>query len=241
MWLDVPKRALEILESRRLNIAAAIHAAEHAILSLMPTFVISSPGDVRTECKVAKKELGKNLKRANESRPQKSNSTERQIQLQPPARQRPARLTFYDAKGGAAGSGIAGKAFEFIDLLLRRAVARIEACLCVTPQGCVECVCDERCKEQNVVMSKAGAGVILRCLLGWEVDVDSLPWGEDFEGEGGGGELAGGLETVIEATEVPVRTGRAVQVIRNDNGCEGAARHMTDDITYEHSMITPRA
>lgn len=214
MWLDVPKRALEILESRRLNIAAAIHAAEHAILSLMPTFVISSPGDVWTECKVAKKELGKNLKLANESRSQKSNSTAPQPQLQPPARQRPARLTFYDAKGGAAGSGIAGKAFEFIDLLLRRAVARIEACLCVTPQGCVECVCDERCKEQNVVMSKAGAGVILRCLLGWEVDVDSLPWGEDFEGEEGDGELAGGLETVIEATEVPVRAGAAVRVIR---------------------------
>ncbi|KAL2012668.1 hypothetical protein VTN00DRAFT_193 [Thermoascus crustaceus] len=217
MWLDVPKRALEILESRRLNIAAAIHAAEHAILSLMPTFVISSPGDVRTECKVAKKELGKNLKLANESRPQQksvSNSTAPQPRLQPPARQRPARLTFYDAKGGAAGSGIAGKAFEFIDLLLRRAVARIEACLCVTPQGCVECVCDERCKEQNVVMSKAGAGVILRCLLGWEIDVDSLPWGEDFEGEEGGGELAGGLETVIEATEVPVRAGTTVRVIR---------------------------
>jgi ATP-dependent helicase YprA (DUF1998 family) len=35
----------------------------------------------------------------------------------------------------------------------------------------LECVCDERCKEMNVVMSKAGAGVILRCLLGWEVDV----------------------------------------------------------------------
>lgn len=214
MWLDVPKRALEILESRRLNIAAAIHAAEHAVLSLMPTFVISSPGDVRTECKVAKKELGKNLRRANEaSRSQKSVSTG--PQLQPPARQRPARLTFYDAKGGASGSGIAAKAFEFVDLLLRRAVSRIEACLCVTPQGCVECVCDERCKEQNVVMSKAGAGVILRCLLGWEVDVDSLPWGEDFEGEEGGGELAGGLETVVEATEVPGRPGATVRVFGN--------------------------
>ncbi|KAJ5176035.1 ATP-dependent helicase hrq1 [Penicillium canariense] len=67
MWLDVPSRAIEILESHRLNIAAAIHAAEHAVLSLLPSFVISSPGDVRTECKVAKKELGRGLRRANES------------------------------------------------------------------------------------------------------------------------------------------------------------------------------
>lgn len=203
MWLDVPKRAMEILESRRLNIAAAIHAAEHAVLSLMPTFVISSPGDVRTECKVPKKELGKNLRRANEHHRQQSKPGP--VDLQPPARQRPARLTFYDAKGGSSGSGIASKAFEFIDLLLRRAVSRIETCTCVTPQGCIECVCDERCKEQNVVMSKAGAGVVLRCILGWDVDIDSLPWGEDTEGEGESGELAGGYETIIEAREVPVR------------------------------------
>ncbi|KAH8424565.1 ATP-dependent 3'-5' DNA helicase [Aspergillus melleus] len=206
MWLDVPKTALEILKSRYLNIAAAIHAAEHAVLSLLPSFVISSPGDVRTECKVAKKELGKNLKMAVDARNQTAAEKEniRKL-LQPPARQRPARLTFYDAKGGSCGSGIASKAFEFIDVLLRRAVSRVEACQCLTPQGCLECVCDERCKEMNSVMSKAGAGVVLRCLLGWEVDVDSLPWGENVDGDDGLGELAGGLETVIPAREVPFR------------------------------------
>jgi len=51
MWLDIPREALEILDSHRLNIAGAIHAAEHAVLSLMPNYVISMPGDVRTECK----------------------------------------------------------------------------------------------------------------------------------------------------------------------------------------------
>ncbi|QKX60655.1 uncharacterized protein TRUGW13939_07801 [Talaromyces rugulosus] len=232
MWLDVPKQALEILESRRLNIAAAIHAAEHAVLSLLPTFVISLPGDVRTECKVAKKELGKNLKRANESSldgsTTKITATKNQFKqhgpvnrdfLEPPRRQRPARLTFYDAKGGSSGSGIALKAFEFIDSLLRRAVARIENCTCVTPQGCVECVCDERCKERNVVMSKAGATVVLKCLLGWDIDVDALPWGEDFEGDEGGGEIVGGYETVVVAEEVRGRIGGQVRVHgREDDG-----------------------
>jgi DEAD/DEAH box helicase domain-containing protein len=66
----------------------------------------------------------------------------------------------------------------------------------------------------NVVMSKAGAGVILRCLLGWEVDVDALPWGEELDGEAfGAGELAGGLETVIKAGDVPWKNG-----CRPDNG-----------------------
>ena len=106
MWLDVPKSALEILNSRRLNVAGAIHAAEHAILSLMPQFVISMPGDVRTECKNALKEFA----------------------TKETSRKRPARLTFYDAKGGAGGSGISTKAFEFIDLLLVRACDRVAAC-----------------------------------------------------------------------------------------------------------------
>jgi DEAD/DEAH box helicase domain-containing protein len=132
-------------------------------------------------------------------------------QLRPPARQRPARLTFYDAKGGSCGSGIARKAFEFVDSLLRRAVARIEACICITPKGCLECVCDERCKEMNSVMSKAGAAVVLRCLLGWEVDVESLPWGEvDNDGVDELGELAGGLETVILASEIPWRSSEPI-------------------------------
>ncbi|KAK5806539.1 hypothetical protein VI817_000797 [Penicillium citrinum] len=204
MWLDVPSHAIEILESHNLNIAAAIHAAEHAVLSLLPSFVISSPGDVRTECKVAKKELGRALSRANDDAEQEKMKKA----LQPPKRQRPARLTFYDAKGGSCGSGIASKAFEFIGLLLRRAVTRIENCTCILPQGCIECCCDERCKEMNVVMSKAGAGVILRCLLGWEIDVDSLPWGEELNGEEfNAGELAGGLETVIQAKNVPWKSG----------------------------------
>ena len=186
MWLDVPKTALAILNCRRLNVAGAIHAAEHAILSLMPQFVISMPGDVRTECKVAIKEFAK----------------------KETSRKRPARLTFYDAKGGAGGSGISTKAFEFIDTLLLRACERVGACHCV--EGCVECVCSERCKEQNVVMSKAGSEVILKSLLGREaeIDVQALPWGPEDESN------PAGIETVVAAEEVPLAHGRTVEDIK---------------------------
>ncbi|KUI56859.1 Putative ATP-dependent helicase HRQ1 [Cytospora mali] len=155
MWIDLPKRALDILDSRRLHVAGAIHAAEHAVMSLVPNFVLSMPGDVRTECKNSLKEFAR----------------------QATSRKRPARLTFYDAKGGAGGSGINTKAFEFVDLLLRQAVERVEACLCAS--GCPECVTSEFCKEANEVMSKAGCEVILKSLLGLEIDVDALPMGPE--------------------------------------------------------------
>jgi DEAD/DEAH box helicase domain-containing protein len=182
MWLDVPKRALEILVERRLNVAGAIHAAEHAILSLMPNFVISMPGDVRTECKIGIKEFAKKETH----------------------RKRPARLTFYDAKGGAGGSGISTKAFEFIDLLLKQAVQRVEACHC--HEGCLECVASENCKHANEVMSKAGSEVILKCFLNIEIDIEALPMGPEEHSPVG-------IETVVLAETVRPRAGKSVEVI----------------------------
>ncbi|ROT38704.1 P-loop containing nucleoside triphosphate hydrolase protein, partial [Sodiomyces alkalinus F11] len=180
MWLDVPKQALEILAVRRLHVAASIHAAEHAILSLMPNFVISMPGDVRTECKVALKEFAK-----------------RETQ-----RKRPGRLTFYDAKGGAGGSGISTKAFEHIDHLLKQALTRVEACFC--ERGCVECVASEMCMESNEVMSKAGSQVILKSLLNLDIDLEVLPMGPEEHSPAG-------IETVVVAQPVPPRDRSALQ------------------------------
>lgn len=186
MWLDVPKSALEILQERRLHSAAAIHAAEHAVMSLLPTFVISMPDDVRTECKVALKEFAK-------------------IETQ---RKRPARLTFYDAKGGAGGSGINTKAFDHIDQLLRDALRRVEQCHC--ERGCVECVCSEQCHESNEVMSKAGCQVVLKSLLDFNIDVEELPMGpEEFS--------PAGIETVVAAQPVPAR-GQTVARVAQGKG-----------------------
>ena len=183
LWIDVPKQAMEILTERRINIAAAIHAAEHAILSLMPTYVISMPMDVKTECKLQIKEFAKKQT----------------------MRKRPARLTFYDAKGGAGGCGISSKAFEFIDLLLEKAENRIETCKCES--GCMECCCSETCKDANIVMSKAGAGVILKVLLGIPIDIDALPWGPEEE------KVQAGIETVRIAEEVRPRAGNKIEVV----------------------------
>ncbi|KAL7782532.1 hypothetical protein V8C37DRAFT_397827 [Trichoderma ceciliae] len=147
MWIDIPHQILEVLRDGQLNAAAAIHAAEHVIMSLLLAFVISLPGDVRTECKVALREFAKKETR----------------------RKRPARLTFYDAKGGANGSGVSTKAFDHIDHILKRALQRVEDCCC--QQGCVECVASGICGESDEVISKAGCLVILKSLLGVEIRI----------------------------------------------------------------------
>ncbi|KAF4125296.1 DEAD/DEAH box helicase domain-containing protein [Geosmithia morbida] len=183
MWLDVPKTALEILASRRLHMAAAIHAAEHAIISLLPTFVVSMLGDVRTECKSAIKEFGK----------------------KETSRKRPARLTFYDTKGGAGGSGINTKAFDHLDALLRDALDRVEKCGC--HRGCVECVTLELCQESNEVISKAGCRVVLRSVLGMDIDVDGLPMGPEDHSPVG-------VETIVAAQ--PVMTRMTAQIKKEE-------------------------
>ncbi|CAK7565389.1 MAG: ATP-dependent 3'-5' DNA helicase [Sporothrix epigloea] len=184
-WLDVPASGLAVLERRRLHMAAAIHAAEHAVLSLLPNVVISLPGDVRTECKSGLKEF--------HNRPVTQ-------------RKRPARLTFYDAKGGSCGTGITAKAFDFADVLLQQALARIESCACgqfVTEdglpasRGCLECIASPNCHHANTVISKAGAVVVLRSLLGLPIDEEALPMGPEAG-------LPPGPETVVLALPVPI-------------------------------------
>ncbi len=191
MWLDVPKFALDILVEHRLSVAGAIHAAEHAVLSLLPTYVVSMPGDVRTECKV----------------PQKEYATKQT------SRKRPARLTFYDAKGGASGSGISTKAFEYVDLLLNQALERIDSCGC--HEGCTECVRSELCKHGSEVIDKTGAGVVIKALLGKAIDIDALPWGP---------EESVGIETVVLADPVLPR-GRTVQEVAIKRELRGGGIH----------------
>ena len=110
----------------------------------------------------------------------------------PPARQRPARLTFYNANGGSTNSSITTKIFKFIGLswvglqpnprqpykfinsLLSRANICIKTCTCVSPQNCIECRCEECCKEQNLIISKTGVDMMLKYLLDMEVGLDLL-------------------------------------------------------------------
>ena len=142
LWIDIPKRALDLCASKELNMAGAIHAAQHGIMNILPRYIVAGVDEIQTECKAPEKEFA-----------------ERQT-----SRKRPARLVFYDSKGGIYGSGLSSKVFEHIDDILSAALQRIEECPC--EDGCPECVAATYCKENSLVLSKPGALVLLHCILG---------------------------------------------------------------------------
>ncbi|KAK0240550.1 P-loop containing nucleoside triphosphate hydrolase protein [Armillaria nabsnona] len=165
MWLDVPKQIPGWLNNKGIKPAAAIHAAEHAFLN---KFALAQ--DVRTECKAEEKEV----KIEKESK-----------------RKRPARLIFCDHVGQGMGSGVTAKAFDNVYDILHKAYEAIVSCDCEDVKGCVQ---SPSCKEGNKVCSKSGALVILKALLGYEVDPDSIPDEHDtFEG---------GTDTIVSASHV---------------------------------------
>lgn len=152
-WIDVPLAAIEKLVARRHSVAASIHAAEHAIMTLIPHFVASGTLDTATECRIAERDSfrgSSSMKRA-------------------------ARLTFYDRTDGSNGCGTSFRTFQFLDKLIRRAYQAIFCCNCTEEQGCPRCTISPNCSGQ--ISNKVGAAVILRTLMGEDVAVDSIPLG----------------------------------------------------------------
>ncbi|KAI0664969.1 P-loop containing nucleoside triphosphate hydrolase protein [Cubamyces menziesii] len=172
MWLDVPKAALEIMRASGMNPAEAIHSAQHAFLNRFALAV-----DLRTECKVPEKEY-------------KAAASQRK---------RPARLIFYEPSGKTGG--VAVKAFDHVNDILRDAHDRVESCGC--EEGCTECVDSPSCKEGNVVASKAGALIVLKALLGRPIDVELLQHEPSDEVDM--------FDTVVEATSVRAAEGVEVE------------------------------
>ncbi|CAO1623576.1 unnamed protein product [Parajaminaea phylloscopi] len=201
-WIDVPMWLVHTLTDAEINAAAAIHAAEHALLSLTPMFVVSMTGDVRTECKIAEREY------------MKSKAT---------TRKRPARLIFYDMPG--QNSGVCERAFEHLDGLIRIAIAVIEACGCV--EGCPGCVTSQICAYANQVTSKMGALGVLRGLIGLEPFEHPLP-PQDEEGHAGS-HLTSRREalshTIAEAVPVRVVATQRPQAMTSSNQDQGEDGH----------------
>lgn len=154
-WIDIPRAVLDIVKSKSLSTAGGIHAAQHAIMNILPLFIsggaTTNPntkftstvgeGELMTECKAPEKEFA-----------------HRQTK-----RKRPARLIFYDSRGGSRGSGISAKTFELIDDIIYATYMRVRECEC--EYGCPSCVAGSFCKEMLLVMSKPAAILILAGLL----------------------------------------------------------------------------
>lgn len=160
LWIDIPHSAIEAIKEKKLNPAGGIHAAQHAIMNVLPLFITggattnsnarwtSSIGDAElsTECKAPQKEFASRQSR----------------------RKRPARLIFHDSKGGSQGTGISAKTFEFIDEIIQTTYQRVNGCEC--DWGCPMCVTGSFCKENMLVMSKPAAIIILGVLIGHKLE-----------------------------------------------------------------------
>ncbi|KAI0374726.1 DEAD/H helicase [Pilatotrama ljubarskyi] len=174
MWLDVPKSALDLMRACGMNPAEAIHSAQHAFLNRFALAI-----DLKTECKVPEKEY-------------KAAASQRK---------RPARLIFYEPSGKTGG--VAVKAFDHVNDILRDAHDRVESCEC--EEGCTACVDSPTCKEGNVVASKTGALIVLKALLGRPIDVDLLQQEPT--------ETADVYDTVVEAMSVRAVEGVEVESV----------------------------
>ncbi|KAK4700620.1 DEAD/DEAH box helicase domain-containing protein, partial [Phenoliferia sp. Uapishka_3] len=183
LWIDVPYTALAILALKNLHEGASIHAAEHAIMSLTPIVAMSIEGDVKTECKLAEKELSAAALSGQSNR------------------KRPPRIILYDSSGKSGG--ICAKAFDHISRLLRQAADTIANCRCL--DGCPSCgiaqssfsssyvtdfifqgVASTSCSGANLIVSKLGALVVLSVITGRFLDVDAIPVQEKLEVGGKG-------------------------------------------------------
>lgn len=159
-WIDIPSAAIVAIQEKQLNPAGGIHAAQHAVMNILPLFVTggattnpnvrytSSLGDAElsTECKAPEKEFAQRQSK----------------------RKRPARLIFFDAKGGSQGTGMAAKTYEYIDEIIHTTYERVVGCEC--EWGCPLCVTGSFCKENLLVMSKPAAIIILGALLGHDIE-----------------------------------------------------------------------
>ncbi|CDO70744.1 hypothetical protein BN946_scf184798.g59 [Trametes cinnabarina] len=186
MWLDVPKSALELMRASGMNPAEAIHSAQHAFLN---RFALAM--DLKTECKVPEKEY----KASASQRKRPARHVQYRIARREGYSLLLLRLIFYEPSGKTGG--VAVKAFDHVNDILRDAHERVEACQC--EEGCVD---SPSCKEGNVVASKAGALIVLKALLARPIDVDLLRNEPD--------ENLDVYDTVVEATTV--RTAEGVEV-----------------------------
>ncbi|GBL50370.1 ATP-dependent 3'-5' DNA helicase [Candidozyma auris] len=187
LWIDIPTSAIEAIKEKSLSPAGGIHAAQHAIMNILPLFITggattnpnarwtSSVGDseLSTECKAPEKEFASKQSK----------------------RKRPARLIFHDSKGGSQGTGISAKTFEFIDEIIDTTYKRVSGCEC--EWGCPMCVTGAFCKENMLVMSKPAAVIILGTLIGHDLTslVESVPDGPEPNMPNIG------FETIVSTTE----------------------------------------
>ncbi|ODV77475.1 P-loop containing nucleoside triphosphate hydrolase protein [Suhomyces tanzawaensis NRRL Y-17324] len=160
-WIDIPNIVFDVIKEKSLSPAGGIHAAQHAIMNILPLFInggASTNPNAKFSSNIGESELMTECK-----------APEKEFAQRQTNRKRPARLIFHDTNGGEKGSGISLKTFEHIDDILHTTYMRVRGCEC--DWGCPGCVTALFCKEMLQVMSKPACILILAGLLGYDLSV----------------------------------------------------------------------
>lgn len=137
VWIDLPPSLAAHVEATGGDFLGGIHGAAHAIINVIPLFVLCERTDLGTECPSVYQE-----------------------------RARPLRLVIYDdAEGGSGVCREVFPLMERVLAAARDLVAQCQGCG-PQGHGCPRCVQDPHCSEYNEVLDKAAALRILDVALG---------------------------------------------------------------------------
>ncbi len=136
LWWTVPQEMVEALKGHaRENpdtfVASALHACEHACISLLPLFALCDRNDI-----------------GGLSTPYHPNTKE-------------ATIFIYDGIPG--GVGIAERGYDVLRELWQETLTMLKECPC--ENGCPSCVQSPKCGNNNEMLDKRGARLLLELLL----------------------------------------------------------------------------
>ncbi|GFY85675.1 UBQ, helicase-c and DEAD-like helicase domain-containing protein [Actinidia rufa] len=162
VWIRVPQSIQAAVEIEKLSFRAGLHAAGHALLNVVPLYIICNSSDLASEC------------------------------VNPhDTRYVPERILLYDQHPGGTGISaqvscgfgfliihiiniLGGKVQPLFTELLTAALELLTSCRCSGDTGCPNCVQSLSCHEYNEVLHKDTAIMIIKGVL----DAENSYFGE---------------------------------------------------------------
>ncbi|CBI15349.3 unnamed protein product, partial [Vitis vinifera] len=140
VWVRVPQSVKTAVEIHRFSFRAGLHAASHAVLNVVPLYVICNSSDLAPEC----------------SNPHDT-------------RYIPERILLYDPHPGGTGfSAQANTSLSVrshFTELLTAALELLMSCCCTGDTGCPNCIQNLACGEYNELLHKDAAIMIIKGVL----------------------------------------------------------------------------
>ena len=134
-YLRLPPSVRRTVESQGLSFREGVHAASHAILNILPLYIMANPQDVGCEC---------------------DNPYDTRYKVE--------RLLIYDKHPGG-GMGLSAAARPVFLELMKKALDVVTGCGCTHGGGCPGCVQHTECGEYNSVLNKRAGKLVLETAL----------------------------------------------------------------------------